>query len=74
MTYLYIILAAIAYFAIGGFVSGFIRSSDDAEVFFTLVLWPCFLVFLVIVNVAYLPSKLGEKLRTSIEKRKRRKK
>lgn len=74
MTYLYIILAVIAYIAIGGFAVGVTRTNDDAETFFTIVFWPSLLVFLVIVYIAYWPSKLGEALRAGFWKLKRRKK
>jgi uncharacterized membrane protein SirB2 len=73
MTYLYIILAVFIYIAVGGFIVGITRTKDDTEVFLTIIFWPCFLVFIVIVNIAYLPSKLGEALRAKIIFRRRKK-
>lgn len=68
MTLIYIILAVIAYIAVGGFVVGITRTKDDAEVVFVCLFWPCSLVFQAVMYIAYWPSKLGETLRAKMKR------
>lgn len=72
MTVIYIILAAIAYIAIGGFLGGLFQ--DDDVIYVWIVFWPVMLLFVSVVYVAYWPSKLGDTIISAIKRNKRRKK
>ena len=72
MTYLYIILATIAYIAIGGFIGGLLV--DDDHIMWAVFLWPIVIAFFVTVYIAYWPSKLGAALANWLTILKRRNK
>lgn len=70
MITIYIILAIIAYIAIGGFVGGIF--GDDDNIMWVIGFWPIFVGIVLVSLIAYLPYKLGEALVNEIRFLKRR--
>lgn len=60
-----IILCAIAYFAIGGFLNG-LANDEELETLFRF-LWPVALILVIIYTIMYVPEMLGEHLRSRFD-------
>lgn len=60
MLILKIILAAVAYIMIGGFICGFLDEKEDKGLL--IALWPIVLIGTVIFIIAEIPRQVGESI------------
>lgn len=58
---IYIVLAALLYCGIGGFVCGL--TGDDEMLLFLVCFWPIYVLGVTVIGIATLPYKLGKRLK-----------